>query len=784
MTNVGDTDLANVVLDDSSNMTWPPFALPAGGAPVDITYSTTPAGDTLNTATATGTDPLGHPVSDTDDASVDLIAPAIQIAKTVDFDGDGAYGELEQGYAASTAHWRVVVTNPGDVALYDVHVTDTNGQDHVIAELPAGGPGVTYEYDTVPGHDLVNEATATGYDRLEREYTASDTAAVDVIAPAISVAKTVDFDGDGVYGESEIGYAGNPAHWRIVVTNTGDVPLTDVDLGDSSSEDFPLFDLAAGASRTFDYSSTVFSDFTNLAEAVGIDPLGNPVTGSDTASVEPFTPGVTISKTVDFNGDGTFSESETYYTGSTAHWIVTVHNSGDVDLTNVVVTDLGHTWGPMTLPAGGPDAVFTYDTADVAADFTNIAGVLAYDPLGAELSATDSASVDVIDPGLAVVKTVDFDGDGTFSEAETSYLGDTAHWKIVVINTGDVTLTNVDVTDSNGESFHVDTLPAGQGNSVEFNYDRVPAGDTVNTVVVTALDPFEQELEATDEASVDTIAPALEIAKTVDYDGDGIYTDSELNFEGETAHWRIVVTNTGDVTLTDVDITDTNGQTHHVDTLPAFEGNSVEFTYDTVPTDDLINVAIASATDPLQGGVGPVEDEAEVIVEPFLPFGEPDVAVDKSADKTEADPGELVNYTITYTNVSTNIAWNIVVTDDYDEDLATVVSAPGGTVSGGKIVWTDAGPLYAGESRSVHYQVRIASDLPVGTTYVDNVVVVKADDDYNPYNDTDNWRVRVRVSEGEEFLPFTGSEGALALLLIAALALVGVSLRRLGRHEA
>lgn len=56
----------------------------------------------------------------------------------------------------------------------------------------------------------------------------------------------------------------------------------------------------------------------------------------------------------------------------------------------------------------------------------------------------------------------------------------------------------------------------------------------------------------------------LTIEKTVDFDGDGVFHDSEKNYPGNTATWRIVVTNDSTCappgcTITGIMVTDTNG---------------------------------------------------------------------------------------------------------------------------------------------------------------------------------------------------------------------------------
>jgi len=51
----------------------------------------------------------------------------------------------------------------------------------------------------------------------------------------------------------------------------------------------------------------------------------------------------------------------------------------------------------------------------------------------------------------------------------------------------------------------------------------------------------------------------LVVNKTVDFNGDGIYTKLETNYAGSIASWKVVVTNEGGLTSHNITVTDTNG---------------------------------------------------------------------------------------------------------------------------------------------------------------------------------------------------------------------------------
>ena len=126
-------------------------------------------------------------------------------------------------------------------------------------------------------------------------------------------------------------------------------------------------------------------------------------------------------------------------------------------------------------------------------------------------------------------------------------------------------------------------------------------------------DPEEPTASASSSRANPLISPDIDIEKTVDFDGDGVYTDYEINSAGETASWRIVVCNTGDTTVYNIVVTDTNGHNFGVpfDLNP---GNCTTFTYDMAMYMDTVNTACAEGMDAAGALVGPVCDPAQVSI--------------------------------------------------------------------------------------------------------------------------------------------------------------------------
>ena len=84
------------------------------------------------------------------------------------------------------------------------------------------------------------------------------------------------------------------------------------------------------------------SDFTNVATVTGTPPVGPDVTDNDTASVDVINPAIDIQKTPD---------RQQVVNGGTATFTIRVENTGDVALSNVVVSDPLATACNRPLPA-------------------------------------------------------------------------------------------------------------------------------------------------------------------------------------------------------------------------------------------------------------------------------------------------------------------------------------------------------------------------------------------------------------------------------------------------
>ena len=255
---------------------------------------TATAGQYANEGTVTGTDPLQETPSDTDLSHYYGVNSSIDIVKT------GAFGLGDDGIAnpGDTITYEFEVTNAGNVALTGIDVEDLDLGENAVTcpnnNLAVGeSMTCTAEYpvtqDDITAGSVDNCALASGTDPIEGTVTDEDCfETVIEQSPDIGVAKSVE---PGVIPVGEV----TGVTWTIVVSNTGNVPLSDVTITDPlvASCDVAIGDLAIGGYTTQTCTSEHTPDslswtFTNVAIATGVGPDGTTVTDDDDAVLAPI----------------------------------------------------------------------------------------------------------------------------------------------------------------------------------------------------------------------------------------------------------------------------------------------------------------------------------------------------------------------------------------------------------------------------------------------------------------------------------------------------------------
>ncbi len=165
------------------------------------------------------------------------------------------------------------------------------------------------------------------------------------------------------------------------------------------------------------------------------------------------------------------------YSGDPVDFTYTITNTGDLELTNVVITDsLGNTVNIGSLPAGATTASLV--TENIDATTTNHVYVSGRNVGG---TATDSDSVEVTIIGPALDLSV-------WVSPQTVWKGESVTFSYTVENTGDATLSDVTVTDSLGSALAPVTLAPGETATWDVTYE--PEATMTNDILASGTDPI------------------------------------------------------------------------------------------------------------------------------------------------------------------------------------------------------------------------------------------------------------------------------------------------------
>ncbi|WP_040166303.1 DUF7507 domain-containing protein [Microbacterium gorillae] len=628
--------------------------------------------------------------------------PSIGIEKSADPSGP------EDFVAGQTITYSFRVTNTGNVPLSGVRVDETaftgSGTMSAIVcpedVIPRGGETVCTATYTLTQTDIDtgvvrNTATATGSDPGGTDVTSPESS-VEIPAapaPALTLAKTAD--------PTTVTTAGETVTYSFLLTNTGNVTLTDVGVtetdftgtGDLSAIDCPTTTLAPTATTTCTATYVLTQadidagDVRNTATGHGTPPGDDqePIESApdDSTVNTPADPALTLVKSADPTTVTTAGETVTY------SFLLT--NTGNVTLTDVGVTETGFTGTgdlsaidcPATTLAPTATTTCTATYALTQADIDN--GTLTNTATGHGTppgddqepieSAPDDSTVNTpANPGLTIVKTAD--------PTTVSTAGETVTYSFLLTNTGNVTLTDVGVTETDftgtGDLSAIDcpdtTLAPAATTTCTATYVLTQAdidtGSLTNTATGHGTPPGDDQEpieSAPDDSTVNTPAnPGLTIVKSADVEAADFAA-------GHIVRYSFVVTNTGNTTLDDIAVTETDftgtGDVSAIDcpttTLAPAATTTCTATYVLTQADIdagiVRNTAIATGTAPDGEDVPSSESTAEVPTDPA-----PALTLTKTADPaTVTAAGDEVTYTFVVTNTG-NVSLHGVTIDDTD----------------------------------------------------------------------------------------------------------------------
>jgi uncharacterized repeat protein (TIGR01451 family) len=517
-------------------------------------------------------------LTDTDGDTDSLLRTAsIQLLKSVDRTTVSAVGE--------TIGYSFLVTNSGDVTLTNVDITEvefTGAGDPLEVVCPASATSLapkatvtcTASYAVtqadLDGGVVSNTATATGTAPagLTAPTSAQSTAAVTAqVSSALTLEKTVT--------PSTATEAGDDVTYGFEVTNTGDVTVSDVEIveGEFTGDAAQLSDvecettgpLAPDASVSCSATYTLTQDdvdagtVSNTATASADAPgaVTDPASAASTAVLSiPAAPALAVVKSV----SGATVDSA----GDVVTYLFDVTNTGNVTVDGIAIEErtftgagqpVAVTCPPATLAPGDETTcvgTYTVVQADVdAGGIDNTARVTGLAPNDAPVVSADSTVNLPIaaDPSVALVKS---------ASPTTLLVGQETTYSFVVTNTGNVTLSDVaiDETEFTGSGDLSDVTCVGASAlapgaqaicsaTYTITQTDVDAGQLTNTA--TALAGSRGGDVSSEESTVRLpfdADPGLSIVKTADTAG--------FTTAGDEIEYRFHVTNTGNVTMTDV----------------------------------------------------------------------------------------------------------------------------------------------------------------------------------------------------------------------------------------
>ncbi|MEM6639518.1 MAG: OmpA family protein [Pseudomonadota bacterium] len=925
---------------------WTVGTLAAGASTsLEITASINATGDYVNVAELTAANELdpdstpGNNDPNEDDQDSATITPTffadLSLTKVVD-DDEPVFGQ--------TVTYTLALTNDGPVDATGVTVSDPlpSGLSFVGATPSVGtydpatgiwtvgdiAAGVTetllLQATVLPAGDYANVAEVATSNEPDpdstpgnNDPTEDDQGQSTINPPAIGAAKAVSAgpinNGDGTFTLT----------YDILASNFGTVPLSNLQVTDDLSAAFatatsftvdsvsapgftvnPNFDGAAdinllagtdtlpvGGSALIAVQVTITpgtatGPFLNQATASGVGPGGTPVTDDSQSGVNPdpdsdgdpgnnndptpvsFAEGPIIglakavSDPITNNGDGTFSFD----------YVFVIQNVGDVVLSTIQVvdrltdtfagadsftvdglastdftvnpnydgdTDINLLAGTDTLAVGGSGTVtlsLTVTPGDNLGPYENTGTASGLSPAGTPVTDISTAGTQPDpdndgDPGnnstptpvtftenpqIGVAKAISFgpvnNGDGTFALA----------YQIFVENSGDVTLSNVQVTDdlsatfAGADEFVIDNVTSG-GLTLNPAYDGINdtnllAGTdtlavggngtiTINLTVTPGsnLGPYNNTAIAEGTSPSNTVVQDVSangVNPDPDNDGDpgnnsdptpvtfgenpGIGTAKVVssgpvdNNNGSfTLAYTIVVENTGDVILNNLQVQDDLSETYAgagsfvvngiesvdltvntgydgqndinllagTDTLAIAERRSVTVTVTVVPGTNpgpYLNTAIGQGTSP---SGGPVQDPSTegTDVDPDndgdpsnnndptpVTFSLPILSVTKSAQPAQVTIGGIVRYTITIQNSGGAPFFDLTLVDQTPAGFTYVSGSE--RLSNGLVTVTGERPVLfsginvaAGETVELSYLLRVGAGVTPGT-YANTVV--------------------------------------------------------------
>ena len=483
-------------------------------------------------------------------------------------------------YLGNQTVFTIVVTNTGDCDLGNVSVVENIPVGLKYSSFVGDGwstvDNVTFVYSGVlkanesASFDIVFDALAAG--NWTNIVTASSNVTGNRTAENTTTVYRPDLKVDKIALNKTV-YLGNQTVFTIVVTNTGDCDLGNVSVVENIPVGLKYSSFVGDGWSTVDNVTFVYSGVLKANESASFDIVFDALAAGNWTNIVTASSNVTENRTAENNTTvyrpdlkvEKITLNKIVYLGNQTVFTIVVTNTGDCDLGNVSVVE--------NIPVGLKYSSFVGDGWSTVDNVTFVySGVL---------KANESASFDIVFDTLAagnwtniVTASSNVTGNRTAENNttvyrpdlkvekialnKTVYLGNQTIFTIVVTNTGDCELGNIEVTEEipNGLKYndyygnnwekvddykfkYGDVLKVGESVIINIIFDTVEAGNWTN--IVSASSNLTKDKTANNTTSV--YSPDMTVVKLAN--NDVVYMGNQTSF-------TIIVKNTGNCKLGDI----------------------------------------------------------------------------------------------------------------------------------------------------------------------------------------------------------------------------------------
>ncbi len=456
---------------------------------------------------------------------------------------------------------------------------------------------------------------------------------------------------------------------------------------------------------------------------------------------------------VDANGNGITDA------GDTIEYRFVARNTGDVELQDVSVDDPKLSAAPIacapsTVPVGGSaqcgPLTYTITAADVDAGRVDNSATASGAPAGgrrvSSAAATTSTPTTTPAPGLSSSKAQtgndDADGSGDVS------LGDRLTYVVTATNTGNVPLLEVEVRDDRLDPASIVCARVEPGAACVLTgtyvvvQADVDAGRIVNTAQIATAPPAGGSLppEACPAGSADPDCaptattpvaqrPALAVSKTAELTSDRLTPG--VGNSGDVITYTVTVTNTGNVTLNELEVIDTlqGGDPVALRCAPAIlapgaqaacEVYSHTITSAEASGGGTLDNSVA-ATGRVGGASGSATASASAVAAVAVEPDPTEVRITKTAQPRDVKIGDLVRYTLVLENVGEAAVADAVLVDTppagftlVEGSLSVEDDDKTGRLIGTSPISVDQIDIAIGQRARITYLLRVGAGVRAG----------------------------------------------------------------------